>query len=157
MEDVALVVFVVSLLATVVVVKATVMAATVVVALLDVVVVAGASVDVVGNATRVSGPAPLAVVFRAVDSTWPGHSAADVFREINFRWTFDDSQSGTWQHSDWPRDTECCSAVASHVFERPGTYDVTVEAWHGGERVGQRRISITVQDPDQVFEVDPSV
>lgn len=103
------------------------------------------------SATLTSGPAPLGVVFHATEidgDVDPDYS--EDFRELRYRWTFDDPGSGTWAFSGKSKN-EQLGAVAAHVFRNAGTYDVELEitAPDGDDCVDQ--IQIVVGDPDAAW------
>lgn len=76
------------------------------------------------SASRTSGPAPLAVLFK-VENTFNGVYDFD----------FGDPRSGTWGPSGLPENMQRGAALAAHVYETPGTYTATVEG---------QRVAITV-------------
>lgn len=92
-------------------------------------------------ASRTSGVAPLHVYFDAGDD-------AQGFRVSRHDWDFDDPQSGTWATSGRSKNAER-GPIAGHVFERPGTYVVTLDA--------AKQVTIVVEDPDVVFAGDKTV
>jgi len=101
-------------------------------------------------ASRVSGPAPLAVLFDATGTT-DSDGAIDPFRELGYYFDFDDSGSGTWTHSGLSKNTETGGPLAAHVFESPGTYEVGVRARNANGSVSDAWVTITVSDPDVVY------
>ncbi len=98
--------------------------------------------------SRTSGVAPLAVFFDATGTT--STSTNQPFHELHYVWDFDDPNSGNWSITDRSKNT-AYGPVAAHVFESPGTYNVvlTVRETNGG--VSTRQVTITVQNPNNVF------
>lgn len=101
------------------------------------------------EASRIRGPAPLAVFFDATGTTHPGD--VDVFRQIAYHFDFDDSDSGTWPISGESRGSETGAPLAAHVFDRPGVYEVGVRARDGDGETADAFITITVDDPDTTY------
>jgi len=104
------------------------------------------------SASRVSGVAPLAVFFDAATST-TAEAVERPFHELAYCWDFGDPESGEFATSGLPRN-HAKGPLAAHVFERPGTYTVTVDARDPEGRVATRTVSIEVEDPDRVFAGD---
>lgn len=102
------------------------------------------------KATRVSGPAPLAVQFNTV-STSHSNSNLDTFRELGYHFTFDDPSSGTWKHSGKSKNSQIGGPIAAHVFESAGTYTVQVRAQDSEGNFSDQSIVITVTDPNEVY------
>ena len=85
------------------------------------------------SATRISGPAPLAV---QIDAS--GMGAFNGTYDFNFG----DERGLNWAVTGLPKNTQRSGALAAHVYDLPGTYTVTV---------GSSTLTITVQDPNVVF------
>jgi hypothetical protein len=100
------------------------------------------------DANRLSGVAPLGVFFDTAGTT--ATSTDQAFLDLAYCWDFDDPDSGSFPTTGLPRN-QAKGGVASHVFERPGTYSVTVSARDRMGRVSSRAIDITVQDPNEVY------
>jgi len=111
-------------------------------------VVAGAAPSAKLSASRTSGPAPLAVFFDATGTT---DSAADPIRQIGYRFTFGDAQSGTWQYSNRSRNEQIGGPLAAHVFEQPGTYTVQVTAKDAAGATSVASVTVTVESADATF------
>lgn len=100
-------------------------------------------------ASRVSGPAPLAVMFDAMGTT--STAVADTFRQVLYTFDFGDPSSGTYSLTDGAsKNVEAGGPLAWHVFETPGTYTVTVVT-NDGTSSSQKTMAITVQDPNVVY------
>lgn len=99
-------------------------------------------------ASRTSGPAPLAVYFDATGTT---DSAVDPFRQLGYRFTFDDSNAGTWTHSGLSKNQQVGGPMAAHVFEQPGTYTVEVTAKDASGASSVASVTITVQSADSTY------
>jgi hypothetical protein len=111
-------------------------------------VVAAPSARIV--ASRVSGPAPLAVHFDATGTT-DSNSGVDPFRQLGYRFDFGDSAAGTWQYSGLPKNEQIGGPLAGHVFERPGTYIVRVTAKDASGASSDASVTVTVESPDSVY------
>ncbi len=103
-------------------------------------------------ASRTSGVAPLAIFFNA--ELTPSTSILRDFHDNEYTWDFDDMTAGTW--ADGKDKNVALGAVASHVFETPGDYTVTVtvrnrDAFGDIQVVDTGTLDITVTDPDTVF------
>lgn len=101
---------------------------------------------------RTSGVAPLSVFFDASSTTDAGVTARP-FHDLEYTWNFGDPGSGTWAYGARPGVNSRNSAsgpVASHVFETPGTYTVTLTAFDGTHSANTST-TITVTDPATVF------
>lgn len=106
---------------------------------------AGAQTRAIFNASRTSGPAPLAVFFDATTSSCAG--CGDAYHELHYRWNFDDAGSGDWPVSGKPRN-EAFGPMSAHVFDQPGQYDVTLTVTDGAGATHTRSMRIDVSDPD---------
>jgi|GEM_PF-2319793 len=101
-------------------------------------------------ASRLSGPAPLAVFFDATGTTDTDQSI-DAFRELGYAFDFGDINSGNWQYSGVSKNTETGGPLAAHVFDFPGTYTVGVKALNADGDWSEAWVRITVTDPDIVY------
>lgn len=101
-------------------------------------------------ASRLSGPAPLAVHFSAVGTTTTLSGVTDPFRQLLYTFDYDDPGSGTWPLSGGSKNSDASGPLAAHVFETPGTYVVRCTASRGGESSYDEE-TITVTDPDEVY------
>ena len=107
--------------------------------------------------SRFNGVAPLAVFFDATGTVAP--ATKRPFHDLEYRWDFGDptgSLSGTttWNTGSRAGVSSLNSAtgpVASHVFETPGKYIVTLSATDGTKTVSNNCAQIVVQNPDEVF------
>ena len=105
------------------------------------------------SANRVSGIAPLAVFFDAVDSTPSGALApftwtSGVVQPTDplgalFDWNFGDPGSGTWTVTGNSRNT-ATGFTAAHVYETPGTYTATLTVTDASGTVRTYAQTITV-------------
>lgn len=106
------------------------------------------------QASRTSGPAPLAVFFEATGTT---HSTvSDTFRGLGYYFDFDDVGAGSWAYSKsgsshTSKEYARGGPLAAHVFETPGTYTVKVRARDSSGNVDDDQVTITVDDPDTTF------
>lgn len=91
--------------------------------------------------SRSSGVAPLSVHFDATGTT--SSTATDPLAELDYWWDYNDP-SGSF--SGGKR-----GFIASHVFDQPGTYVVTLYVRDIFGNVSSTTVTITVTDPDTVF------
>lgn len=101
--------------------------------------------------SRLSGVAPLAVFFDTEGTTAAGITRP--FHDVEYRWNFGDPGSGTWATGARPganSRNNAAGPVATHVFENPGVYNVTVTAFDGKTSTTSA-VQITVSDPETVF------
>lgn len=103
------------------------------------------------TASRVTGPAPLAVFFDATGTT-DTNSSLDTFRQLGYSFCFGDSNSGNWQHSSLSKNMESGGPLAAHVFDLPGVYQVQLRATNPDGSYSDASITITVLDPDDYYE-----
>ena len=101
--------------------------------------------------SRTSGVAPLSVFF---DATTTIDGTLRPFHDLEYRWDFGDTSAGTWANGAQPNVNSknyATGPVASHVFETPGTYYVTLTALDGTNvaTTPLHYITITVQDPKE--------
>lgn len=107
-----------------------------------------ASISLVVTPSRSSGVAPLAVFFDATETE--GLDGED-FLGAHFSWDFGDANAGVWSTTGGSRN-EATGYLAAHVFETPGTYDVTVAVIDRLGRAGTpTKMTITVEDPELVY------
>jgi hypothetical protein len=90
------------------------------------------------TASRISGAAPLAVHFDAVDPANgivqpPLQAGVDgddnpiqrrEYADFYYKWNFGDPSSGTWAKTNGKSKNEAIGYVAAHVFDTPGSYNV---------------------------------
>lgn len=114
-----------------------------------------AAINLVLNANRTVGVAPLAVSFDTVGTTSTGSSLP--FHEIKYIWDFGDPAGGAvWRYGTRANSASKASrnaaygSVAAHVFESPGNYLVKVTGFDGDISV-EKQILITVTDPNSFF------
>lgn len=99
-------------------------------------------------ATRLSGPAPLAVQFDASATTASG---VQPFHQVTYNFNFGDERGQNWAISGRPKNTQQGGPIASHVFDQPGTYDVRVRAQNANGASSEATVRVTVQDPAAVY------
>ncbi len=107
--------------------------------------------NLVLNASRVTGVAPLAVSFDTVGSTSTATSLP--FHEMKYTWTFGDPAGATWAYgakAGAASKNAASGPVAAHVFETPGTYTVSVTSYDGTTTMTRSTV-ITVTNPNTVF------
>jgi hypothetical protein len=109
------------------------------------------------GASRATGVAPLAVFFDASATT--ATSTTRPFHDLEYRWTFGESNSGTWNYgakAGTASRNEAMGPVAAHVFESAGTYPITVSAFNGTSIVSYS-CNITVTPADTEFAGNKTV
>ena len=102
------------------------------------------------QASRLSGPAPLAVFFDATE-TRHADASLNTFRELGYYFDFDDTGSGVWATSGLSKNREVGGPLAAHVFDRPGEYRVGLRVQDAQGRWSDAWQTITVTDPDSVY------
>ena len=108
------------------------------------------------TASRISGVAPLAVHFDAVDSgngiVQPAlEGGRREYADQHYEWGFDDENAGTWDKTDGASRNAAIGYVAAHVFETPGEFTVTLRVTELNGDITDYEETITVTDPDTVF------
>ena len=106
---------------------------------------------------RTAGVAPLSVFFDATGTTAPTLTPRP-FHDIEYQWNFGDPLGSPVLGTTWSTGSRAGSSsrnlakgpVTAHVFERPGTYTVTLSARHGANTAATTT-TITVTDPNVVF------
>ncbi len=107
-----------------------------------------APIAVVVAPSRTAGVAPLAVFFDATGTS--GLDGGD-FLSAHFTWDFGDAGAGAWATTGLSRNL-ATGFLAAHVFERPGTYVVTVGGRDRAGRLGPAAtVTITVTDPETAY------
>jgi PKD repeat protein len=105
--------------------------------------------------SRVSGAAPLAVLFDATGTTAP--PGLDAFRELTYTFDFGDEKGRTWEHSGLPRNTQTGGPLVAHVFDTPGTYTVRLHVQTAGGASSDTSVLVTVENSDTVFPGEKTV
>jgi hypothetical protein len=102
----------------------------------------------VASASRLSGTAPLSVFFDAISTT--STEVTYPFHDIDYTWDFDDLTAGDWTYGSVTDKNTAKNAIAGHVFDTPGTYDVVVTA-KDGVNTDTDTVTITVADPEDTY------
>lgn len=113
----------------------------------------GSTITAALAASRITGPAPLAVNFDAIATTHTNGSI-DTFRELSYSFNYGDTGSsgvGNWPLSSEPKNTDVGGPLGAHVYDEAGTYTCTVTVLDADSNTDQETIQITVTDPDTVF------
>lgn len=105
-------------------------------------------------ASRTIGTAPLFVHFDATATT--SKNVPDPFRQVLYTFDYGDSAAGNWVTTGKARGLKAGGPIGAFVFERPGTYTVRMVA-NDGRHSDERRITITVLDPDVVYAGEATV
>ncbi|WP_158655147.1 PKD domain-containing protein [Flavivirga eckloniae] len=108
------------------------------------------------KASRISGPAPLAVQFSTLGTSHENNEL-DTFRELGYHFTFGDPASGVWKFSNKSKNSQIGGPIASHVFESSGVYLVKVRAQDSDGNFSDASIEISVTDPDNVYTAENTV
>jgi len=95
------------------------------------------------TASRVSGVAPVAILFDATATT----GTARPFHDLHFSWSFDDPGSGAWATTAHGKNT-ATGAVAAHVFTEPGSYEVSVTVRDAEGKGSTASVIVNVESPD---------
>jgi hypothetical protein len=72
------------------------------------------------------------------------------FHTLTFEWDFGDPDSGSWTVTGKSRNY-ALGAIAGHLYERPGTYVVTLAVTNPDGQTGSLQRAVTVADPDTAF------
>lgn len=107
------------------------------------------------EASRLSGPAPLAVMFDATGTAMP--APTDAFREVTYDFDFGDDRGLKWVHSGQPRNRQTGGPLAAHVYDLPGTYTVRLRATAPDGKTSDASLVVTVEDPDKVYAGERTV
>ena len=102
------------------------------------------------EATRLSGPAPLAVQFDATATT-SSLSSQHPFHHVRYAFNFGDDQGAVWPLSGLPKNTQSGGPLAAHVFDLPGTYQVRVRATDQVGGYSEKMVTVEVTDPNAVY------
>ncbi|MDQ7746432.1 PKD domain-containing protein [Hydrogenophaga pseudoflava] len=102
------------------------------------------------EATRLSGPAPLAVLFDATGTT-SGLANQHPFHQVRYTFSFDDERGQVWPVSGLPKNVQSGGPLAAHVFDQPGTYQVRVRATDQAGGYSESVVSVEVLDPNVVY------
>ena len=106
----------------------------------------GGAISASIQATRLSGPAPLGVLFDASGTT--GGGVTYPFHDLTYSFNFGDERGLTWAISGLPKNTQSGGPIAAHVFDDPGTYTVRVRAQNSIGTYDEETTTITVTDPN---------
>lgn len=107
------------------------------------------------KATRLNGPAPLAVMFDATETRLP--TPADPFREATYSFDFGDDRGLNWEHSGKPRNSQSGGPLAAHVYDLPGEYSVRLNVTTSDGQTASASLTITVEDPNATFPGEKTV
>jgi hypothetical protein len=116
------------------------------------------------TASQYRGVAPLSVLFDASGTVTDGSITNRPFHDIEYKWDFADAAGSpvtgkTWTTGSQAATATCSSspyngcrnnasgAVAAHVFETPGVYNIKLTATDGTNKVTNSCAQIVVQDP----------
>jgi hypothetical protein len=100
---------------------------------------------------------PCLVIFDASGTTKTDET--NPIKNLFYYWEFGDDKGETWGFGpDWTRDkNKDYGHVASHVFETPGEYTITLTAIGADGEINTTTQAITVTDPDVVFAGDKTI
>ena len=102
--------------------------------------------------------APCGVHFDATGTTWSGHSKVETDLDLEYRWDFGNpSCSGDgWFEASGERCNRARGFVAGHLYEKPGTYTVTLCVADGAEGAC-RSTDVVVSNGDSVYAGNKTV
>lgn len=103
------------------------------------------------KATRLSGPAPLAVLFDA-SCTLALDATSHTFHHVRYAFDFGDERGEKWPISGLSKNLQNGGPLAAHVFDQPGTYQVRVRARDKQGRESESTLTVTAQDPASSYE-----
>lgn len=115
---------------------------------------ASAAVTAGLSVTRTRGVAPLAVHFDASETT--STETTRPFHDLHYAWEFGDPNSGTWKVSGRSKNRDT-GPIAAHVYERPGTYTVTLTVRDASGASDTKTVTIEVEDPEVVFAAENTI
>jgi hypothetical protein len=101
------------------------------------------------QASRLSGPAPLAVLFDASGTTDPGTEFP--FHQLRYDFQFGDAKAGKWAVSGLDKNEQSGGPLAAHVFDTPGVYTVKLVVRRPNGTPAQTSLQVEVLDPARVF------
>ena len=107
------------------------------------------------QATRVTGVAPLAVLFDSTTTT--AASGVDTFRQITYSYNFGDDRGQTWAVSGLPKNTQTGGPVSAHVFDVAGTYTVKVRATDASGAYSDASVTVTVTNADTFYAATKTI
>lgn len=93
--------------------------------------------------SRTVGVAPLAVHFEA-------EATSEEFHSKDYTWDFGDSAGGNWGTNNNSKNS-AKGAISAHVFETPGTYEVTLTVKNGVGDIQSAITQIIVEDPEEIY------
>lgn len=100
------------------------------------------------QATRLSGPAPLAVLFDATGTT----GSTDAFHKLTYQFSFGDDRGLNWAVSGAPKNVQNGGPIAAHVYDLPGTYVAKVRAIDPSTQLfTESVVTVNVDDPALVY------
>jgi hypothetical protein len=110
----------------------------------------GTSGGEMSAASQVNGVAPLAVFFDVLDPASGVVQPPDGdFAAWLYEWDFGDADSGAWSTSERSRN-EAIGYVAAHVYDAPGTYEVTLHVTSPDGDTYEYQQSIKADNPADV-------
>ncbi|MBN1837796.1 MAG: PKD domain-containing protein [Spirochaetales bacterium] len=113
-----------------------------------------AEITVSLKATQTAGPAPLGVVFDA--SATSSTRTEKPFFDILYLWDFGED-CGLWSTTSKPKRNDS-GPIAAHVFETPGSYQVTLTCSDSADQPpASKTVTIVVTDPSQQWARDKTV
>lgn len=109
---------------------------------------AGADLSLEVTPSRISGVAPLYVFFDSQGTT--STATENPFHDLSYCWSFDDEDAGNFKTNGLSKN-QALGPQAAHVFETPGTYNVSLIVRDSDDKEAVRSVEITVEDPETVF------
>ncbi|HJW11731.1 MAG TPA: hypothetical protein VJ598_08090 [Albitalea sp.] len=108
------------------------------------------------QATRISGTAPLAVLFDSTATTTTT-SGVDTFRQISYAYNFGDDRGLNWAVSGQPKNTQTGGPISAHIFDVAGTYTVKVRATDATGAYSDASVTVTVANPDTFYATTKTI
>ena len=112
---------------------------------------------VIITTSNTEGVAPLGVHFDVSSVEFNGQ-VQDPIRDLGYRWNFGDDNGKTWSTNQESKNSDE-GFIAAHLFETPGTYEVSVEVSSLDNTFDaiEKTVNITVLDPDEIYPGDNTI
>lgn len=103
--------------------------------------------------TRISGPAPLAVLFNASSSSHSTNGSLDSFKDFTYSFDAGDNNTSTYATTNGLKRRHSGGPLFAYVYETPRSnpYVAKVRDQDAAGNWNEAQIEITVQDPNTVF------
>lgn len=113
------------------------------------------------TASSTIGVAPFAVFFDALNENSGVVQPESIngrkeYADLLYNWNYGDPDKGNWPESNKSENKDI-GYVASHVYEKPGTYTATLQVINSQGETNTYIQEIKVQDPDIVFSGENTI